>query len=170
MAKAKLTENNFKSALTDVMRSARGVRDQIQTLVTFALTYYVNTGNSLYLTMIRREAEKRSGISVPKLDGYIRHMVPVTWAEAKDGKMVYKKSGEAVLNAEPEFTNWADFKRDKTGPSAKKALEKVLETYAYPKEDGAQPSDEDKAWALSILSQLDRQQAAYLGSGKSIAR
>lgn len=157
---AKITETNFKSTLMDLMKATTTLQKDIQSLVTFALTYYVGTGNTLYLTMLRREVEKRRGLSLRALDGYIRHMVPVVWGEAKDGKMVYKKAGEPVINPEPICNAWYLFtKATSDAPSIKKALDKVLESYAYPKEGAAQPTVEDRELALAALALLTKKAA-----------
>ena len=85
-------------------------------------------------------------------------MVPVTWGEAKDNKMVYKKNGEAVLNAKPICNSWHQYiKATSDKVSEKKALELVLKAYAYPKEDGPQPTASDRELALAALALLDAQ-------------
>lgn len=158
---SKVTESNFKSTLMDVMKTTTGLQNDIQRLVMFALTYCAGTGNTLYLTMIRREVERRKGLNVKTLDGYIRHMLPVTWAEANDGKMVYKKAGELVINPEPEFAKWSDWSKEPKGPTEKtlKRLIKSLESYASPSE-GTVVEPAAQSLASAALAMMDQADAA----------
>lgn len=158
---AKVTENNFKATLMDLMKTTTGLQNDIQKLVMFAMTYCANTGNTLYLTMLRTEVNKRKGLNDKTLDGYIRHMLPVQWAEAKDGKMVYKKAGELVINPEPAFSKWSDWSKEPKGPTEKtlKRLIKSLEGYASPAE-GTVVEPAAQSLAVSALAMLDQADAA----------
>lgn len=160
----KLTSNNFNKQCGQVFKNARGVAAQIQTLLVFAIAYYMETGHDArYLTKIRRDAEayKGSGISINKLDGYIRHMVNVKWAEAKDGKMVYVRNGKlAELNGEPQFTTWKEFTRSSTQDvraQTEAAFIKYIETRANP-EDAAKYAPEVVQLAKDFLEMLDERQ------------
>lgn len=157
---AKFTEGNFKTNWASIMKSAGTLQADIQRALMFALKYCATTGNTLYLTKIREGVEKKKGLSTTRLDGYIRHMLPVVWADDKSGtKKVYKKNGDLIVNTDPDCKNWFDFEKAPASDSTKKAMLKVIEGYAYPKEDASQPTPEDKAWALAIMAEFEKKAA-----------
>jgi hypothetical protein len=99
----KITKETFKSVLNDVYKSARSVRDNIQSLIEFAAKHYANEANNSdasLMTSILKKAIDTKGINARQMQLYMQEVANVRWVEDK-GVARFKRvksASEPVVN------------------------------------------------------------------------
>lgn len=119
-----MNQKQFTSKLSNVIRSAKNIRENVQSLIIAALEHYRDSGDTVYLSQLVNGIVGVKALPTRAITDYIREYANVAWVsdKAKDGQIVkrYKKASkdEPVTVTMPEMP-WYDHESNKGSNSVR---------------------------------------------------
>jgi len=105
-----ITIKTFNASLNSVVKSAKTMRDNAQSLIDFGFVQYVETGDSGYLSRIAAACVGVKSLNTNAMIGYIESIANVKMNKAKDGSHVFKKTGKGEQpTIKPYTIAWYEF-------------------------------------------------------------
>ena len=159
--KAKVDQSNFKTKLTSVFKRVQTIREDMQDLLIFALDYFVETGNTVYVAMILNEAtsgQRLSSANISQLRSYVKDFSNIKIKANNDnsGYVLTKKKKEAPIFNKPSNLPWYEYKRPQQALKQYDLVQVVVALRS--KYDNAAESDrgvKNKIVSDKILTKID---------------
>lgn len=107
-----ITTNNFTSKLNSIIKSAKTMRDNGQTLLEFGFTAYMAEGDTGYLTRTVAACVGVKSLNTAVMTSYIEHVANIKLNKAKDGTLSFKKATKGEQpTVKPTTIAWYDFEK-----------------------------------------------------------
>lgn len=110
-----VNEKTFSKVLNGVIKSAAGMRDNLQALIVFGLEQYSEHRNASYLSSVLNKCIGVKSIPTVTIKEYIKAHANIKWVKLSDGTHGFKMAEDNPNVVMPEITwyDWKDAKHNK---------------------------------------------------------